>query len=104
MTVLRFLAGLFLIAALIAFVDDVTRTLIGAGHFSPTSLGKLWTDTAPKTLLAVKSAVNHGAGAILWNGVISKLLQMPTFALLGVIGGVLGYLGRRRHRIEIYTN
>jgi hypothetical protein len=104
MTVLRFLAGLFLIAALIALVDDATQPLTGAGPFSPTSLGRLWAETAPRSLAAARNAMSHGFGTLVWNAVIARLLQVPTFILLGVVGVLLGYLGRRRSRIEIFTN
>ena len=104
MTVLRFMAGLLLLAALIALVDDATRPLKGTGQFSPSSLGRLWNETAPKTLVAARSALGHGFGALVWNGIIAKILQLPTFLLLGVVGLVLAYFGRRRNRIEVFTN
>jgi hypothetical protein len=100
MTALRFLAGLFLMAALIALVSDATRPLLGMGPFVPTSLGKLWAETAPKSLAAVR----QGLPPILWTSLVAALLRLPTFVLLGLIGIVLGYLGRRRSRVDIYIN
>lgn len=104
MTVLRFLAGLLLIAALIALVSDVTRPLTGAGPFVPTSLGRLWAESAPKSLAAAKSAVSNGVSPAVWSMLAATLLRMPTFLLLGLVGAVLGWFGRRRNRVDIYVN
>ena len=104
MTVLRFLAGLCLIAALIALVADATGPLTGTGPFAPTSLARLWAETAPKSLAAARGAMSHGLSAVVWNTAIVKLLHVPTFAILGVLGVLFGYLGRRRRQLNVYTN
>ena len=104
MTVLRFLAGLFLIAALIALVADATRPLMGLGAFVPTSLGGLWAETAPRSLAAARNAFNQGVSPVVWSTLVASLLNAPAFLLLGATGLLLGYLGRRRSRIDVYTN
>ncbi len=104
MTVLRFLAGLLLLAALIALVSDATRPLMGAGPFVPTSLGRLWAETAPKSLAAARSAVNSGLSPAVWNMLAATLLAMPTFLLLGLAGAALGWLGRRRNKVNVFVN
>ncbi len=104
MTVLRFLAGLLLIAALVALVSDVTRALMAAGPFVPTSLGRLWAETAPKSLAAARAVVSQGLSPSAWGMLASTLLAMPTFLVLGTLGVLLGWLGRRRSKVNIYVN
>jgi hypothetical protein len=104
MTVLRFLAGLCLIAAVIALVSDATRPLLGIGPFTPTSLGKLWADAAPRSLAAARTAVSQGISPLAWNWLAASVLALPTFVLLGLAGICLGLLGRRRRRIDVFIN
>ena len=104
MTVLRFLAGLFLMAALIALVSDATRSLTGVGPFAPSSLGQLWAEAAPKSLSAVRSGISQGLSPVVWSTAVTGLLRLPTFLVLGAIGLLLGYLGRRRNRVDVYVN
>lgn len=104
MTVLRFLAGLCLIAALIAFVADATRPLSGLGRFAPTTLGQLWEEAAPTSLAAARTAISRSVSPAAWSTLSALMLKLPTFIVLGVIGVLLGWLGRRRRRINVYTN
>jgi len=101
---LRFLAGLFLLAAAIVLASDVTKPLAGTAAFVPTSLARHWQETAPKSLAAAKSAVTQRAGNFAWDGVVGQVLRMPSFALLGGLGVLCGYLGRRRRKVEIFVN
>ncbi len=104
MTVLRFLAGICLIAALVALVTDATRPRPEQAAFAPTSLGKLWSDTAPRSLAATRNAVSQASSPLIWDALVARVLQLPTFLALGGLGLLFGYLGRRRRRIDVFTN
>jgi hypothetical protein len=104
LTVLRFLAGLCLIAATIALVADATRPLSGVGHFAPTSLGQLWAETAPNSLAAARTVVSRSVSPAAWGTLNAVMLKLPTFIVLGAIGLLLGWLGRHRARVNVFTN
>lgn len=100
----RFLAGIFILLAAVAFVSDITPAVTGSGVFAVTSLGDLWVKVGPGSYNAAKAAITGSAAPWLWDGPISHLLGWPTFALFGVLGLLCGYAGRRRHEINIYVN
>jgi hypothetical protein len=104
MAVLRFLASLFLLVAVVALVSDVSPWLSGAKPFSATSLAKHWGDLTPGTLQAAKTAVSRTAGSWLWDYVILSIIRIPTSVLFGALGLALGWFGRRRRRVDIYSN
>lgn len=104
MAVLRFLASLFLLIAIVALVADLSPWLSGARPLTATSLAKHWGDLTPATLQATKTAVSRTAGSWLWDYVIFNIIRIPTSVLFGVLGLTLGWAGRRRRRVDIYAN
>lgn len=104
MTVLRFLAGLCLIAALIAFVTDYSRPRGPGGAFRATTLERMWNEAAPKSLSATRQTVSHAVSPAVWNMTAGAVLQLPTFLAFGLLAGLFGFLGRRRSSINVYVN
>ena len=92
--------ALWLIAgALVALVIDGTKT-IASSSLTVTSLGLAWFTISPATLLAAQEFVQRRIEAVighwLWDPLIQWILLLPTWAVLGAVGGGLAYLGRRR--------
>jgi hypothetical protein len=83
LAVFRFLAGTFLLIAVIAAVYDGTRSL-GTGGLAMTSLIEHWSRLAPALLNAVQGAVVRATHPLVWEMGLRKLL------------GVLLRLGRVR--------
>jgi hypothetical protein len=104
MAALRFVAGLFLLAAVIALVSDVTRTQLGLAGGPSTSLLKHLADLAPSSLAAAQRAVQNNLHPLVWDPVLKSFLSLPAWASLAAIGLLLAYAGRRRYRVNIYTN
>jgi len=105
MTVLRFLGGLFLLAAVIALTADFTRADPGGALLPPfASLLKHWADLAPQSLAAAKRAVEVRAHPLIWDPVIRSLLMLPAWMSLGAVGLLLSWLGRPRRRVDIFAN
>jgi hypothetical protein len=105
MVVLRFLASLFLLIATVALVSDVTRATTGqAPAFTATAVGKHLADAAPATLNLARGAVSRSSVPWMWEALIAPLLRVPTFVLFGLLAALCGYAGRRRRRIDIFTN
>ena len=104
MAALRFVAGLFLLVAIIALVFDATRVQLGMPGPPSTSLLKHLSDFAPASLAAAQRAVQKNIHPVVWDPLIKSFLSLPAWASFGVIGLLLAYAGRRRHQINIFTN
>jgi hypothetical protein len=102
--VLRFLASLFLLAAVLAFAADSTQMLSGTGPFKSTSFAQHWQDLAPTTLARARDALSTGQASFLWPYLVEPLIALPSFLLFGLLAALTGYIGRRRRRVEIFVN
>jgi hypothetical protein len=100
MPVLRFSAGLLILAAAITLVRDASPWLAGIGPFQAKSLMQHWTELSPRTLTALRSSV----GGSVWQLVIAPLLGLPTVLTAVVLAVAIGWLGRRRRKINVYAN
>jgi hypothetical protein len=103
MALLRFVASVLLLIAVIALVYDGTRTLAGGGTVV-TSTGEHWSKLAPASLKAAQGAVRRYSHPLVWDTFISRLLMLPAWALLGGLGVLFAYAGRRRRRVNVYAN
>jgi len=98
----RFLAGVFLLVAVIAAVYDGTRSL-AVGSLVMTSLLEHWSKLAPTLLAAAQSGVQRATHPLVWD-MVRKLLTVPAWALFAAAGMVLAYAGRRRRRVNVFAN
>jgi hypothetical protein len=101
---LRFLAGVLLLVAAMAATNDVTRSLAAGRTLAPVSTLEHWSALAPKTLDLARKAVQRHTHPLVWDMGLAKVLQLPAWGLLGLLGLVLAYLGRRRREVNIYAN
>jgi hypothetical protein len=102
---LRFLAGVLLLVALIAAIHDGTRALESRGtEITMTSLGEQWSKVAPISHKNAQAAVKRYTHPIIWDGLIQRLLLLPTWAVFGSLGLVAAYAGRRRRRVNVFAN
>ena len=99
----RFLAGTFLLVAVIFAVNDVTRAQT-SGPSSFASLYEGWATLSPATLKSAQTNVQRYTHPTVWTWGIAKVLQLPAWGLLGGLGLLLAYAGRRRRRVNIYAN
>ena len=100
---LRFLAGTLLLVAVIFAVSDATRSLGPTGATAVT-VHQAWSTVSPISLSAAQGAVQRYTHPAVWNWGVLKILQLPAWALLGLLGLILAFLGRRRRRVNIYAN
>ena len=100
---LRFLAACLLLVAVIAAVDDITRSR-SAGHAIVTPAFDHWAKLAPATFNSARVAVQKGTHPVVWDYGVRGALKLPTWALFGLVGLLLAYAGRRRRRVNIYAN
>jgi hypothetical protein len=100
---LRFLAGVFLLVAVIFAVNDATR-LAGPDRASAVTVHQTWSAVAPNSLNAAQRAVQNTTHPGVWNWGVLWLLQLPAWTLFGLLGLILAFVGRRRRRVNIYAN
>jgi hypothetical protein len=102
----RFVGLWFIAGALVAIVIDATKT-IAASALTVTPLGLAFYTLTPSTLISVQEFVQQKieptVGGWLWDPVIQWILLLPTWAVLGFLGFLLTYLGRRRRVRTAYA-
>ena len=102
--VLRGLAGVCLIIAAVGLASDMgTATMGGKRQIEPTSVVQNWQRFSPSSLEATRSFLTKRARPWVWEA-FSAPLRMPTFVFFALLGLMFGYLGRRRHRVNIFAN
>jgi hypothetical protein len=102
MGVLRFLASILLLVAVIAAIYDGTRALESrGGEFIMTSLGEQWSKVAPISHKNAQAAVRRYTHPFVWDGLIQRLLLLPTWAVFGSLGLITAYAGRR---VNVFVN
>ncbi len=96
--VLRLVAALLLLTAVIALVADWV-------HQRPwTSSADYWQNLSPASYANAGKLVSRALGEWVWNPLIGALLALPAYVLLGALALALGYAGRRRRRVNVYVN
>lgn len=103
-SMLRMLARPLLIAAVVALVYDGTRTMAGGSGLVMTTVEQHWANLAPKSLAASKTLVTTRIHPFIWTSGIERVLKLPAWLVLGVLGLVLVWLGQRRREVRIFTN
>ncbi|MGD9866567.1 MAG: hypothetical protein AB7U38_01055 [Hyphomicrobiales bacterium] len=103
MLVLRILGVWSLLVAMISLTIDGTRTIAGSGALIVTSLDEQWRQLHSASWTAARDALTDIHPA-LWDVVSSGVLAVPTWLFFGLLGILLYWLGRRRTRINVYSN
>ena len=104
MAVLRFLASLFALIAVVALVTDATPALSGTGPFKATSVIGYWRELAPSTLLTARAAITRTTFPWVWDPMLTSVLNLPAAALFGFLALLCGYFGRRREQMKMHVN
>jgi hypothetical protein len=99
--------GLWLIAgALVAIVVDATKS-IAASRLTVTALGATWYAISPTSLMAtqefVQQSIEPAIGHWLWDPLIQWTLLLPAWLVLGLLGALFTWLGRRRRLKVAYA-
>ncbi|MFM9943336.1 MAG: hypothetical protein ACKVP7_28045 [Hyphomicrobiaceae bacterium] len=101
---LRMVARPLLLIAVVALVYDGTRTLAGGSGIVITSLMEHWQGLFPASLDGLKQFVVRRMSQAAWDGGLLKMLRLPAWLVLGVLGLVLAWIGRKRHKVNVYMN
>jgi hypothetical protein len=104
MPVLRFIASLFALVAVVALVADATPALNGSAPFAMNSVVGDWTLLAPASLVAARTAVSSGTAPWVWDSLVLSVINLPTPVVFGILAVVFGYFGRRREVMKLHVN
>jgi hypothetical protein len=99
----RIVARLLLIAAVVALVYDGTRTLAGGAGFVVTPLIDHLQTLTPQLLQGVKSALVR-LHPQAWDAAALRILRLPGWLVIGALGLLLAWAGRKRRRVSVYVN
>ena len=98
---LRIIGTTLLAAALILVILDGTRSL-GTNALVMTPLGETWRAIHADSLAGVQSFIESRFFGPLLEGLISAILALPGWVVLGVPGALLAWLGRsKRTRVFV---
>lgn len=95
---LRFLAALFLLAAVILFFAGVTQ------QGTHTSTATHWQSISPSSFAAFQASVTRNIGAWAWDPVLLSVLRLPAYILFGSLALINGIAGRRRRVVNVFIN
>lgn len=95
----RLAAMVALSVAVIMAVLDTTRS-VAASALVLTPLKTSWLAVSPDTLSAFEVFVREKAGPVLWDGFITRILDLPGFAVFAALSLLLYAIGYRRRRPE----
>ena len=102
--VLRALSAACFIVAAVALASDLsTTTRVKPSAFQTTSVIEHWHTVAPNSLETTRTYLIKRTRPWIWDAV-SAPLRLPAFGFFVLIGSLIGYLGRRRKRINIFAN
>ena len=101
--VLRFISGVLLLVATVALISEATRAQLGVPGAPFTPLLTQLTQSAPQSMATFQRGLRN-VHPVLWDPVMRSALSAPAWASIGAIGLALGWLGRRRRRVDVFTN
>ncbi|MFN3746044.1 MAG: hypothetical protein ACK4TL_15190 [Hyphomicrobiaceae bacterium] len=102
--VLRILARILLLVALIALVSDGTRTIANGEGLVVTSALAYWAEVAPTMLENLKRTLSVKIHPLFWDGMVVPLLSLPAWLVLGGLATIFLYIGRKRRETKIFVN
>jgi hypothetical protein len=66
-------------------------------------LGQLWTDIHAASMQSAQAAVQASLPSLVWDPLITTVLDQPSWLIFGIVGTVLILLGRKRKPLIGYA-
>lgn len=101
---MRFLAALFALFALISFAADISRPIVDGQSPGTTSLLQHMQTLAPTFVAALQRTTENATATFVWNPVLTSILSMPAWLIFLLLAVGTGFLGRPRRRVRIFVN
>jgi hypothetical protein len=101
--VFRFVGLLCLALAFIFLVYDGTKWIADRQIYI-SSVGTTWSNVHQNSLIALQPMVERHLGTWFWQGLFQPyFLEQPVWLVLGIVGGLLILLGRKRRKLIGYA-
>jgi len=100
--IFRFLGFLILAGGFIALIYDGTKSIAGKS-FVFTPVGQIWNNVHANSLLLLQPALERHVSPFLWDPVMLTILTAPAWLVLGILGGILMLIGRKRRPLIGYS-
>lgn len=104
MLLLRIIGVWLMLLAVVALVYDGTRILANNGDMVFTSLGEHWFALHPASLNTAQAGIERHVAPFLWDPVITTILLLPAWVVVGGLGALFYLLGYRRKKLDVFTN
>jgi len=101
---MRFLAALFALFALISFASDVSRPAVDGQGPGTMSLLQHLQSLAPTFVAALQRTIENATGTFVWDPLLTSFLSLPAWLLFLLFAVGAGFLGRPRRRVRIFVN
>lgn len=101
---LRFLAALFALFALISLAADISRPAIAGESFTATSLMQHLQAVAPSFVAGLEKSVSRSVGPFFWDPILTSILGLPASLLFLLLAIAAGVAGRPCRRVQIFVN
>jgi hypothetical protein len=102
--VLRALARLLLLLALIALISDGTRTIANDSGLVVTSTLQYASELTPNLLENIKRTLSLKIHPLMWDGFMVPLLRLPAWLFLAALAMLMLLVGRKRRETNIFVN
>ena len=101
---LRIMGVWLLLLAMVAAVIDATKSLAAGGAWVFTPQGQQWQALSPETLRDAKAAIESSVSPMVWDPIMTTILDAPTWVVFGILGVLLYWLGQKRKQVEVFIN
>lgn len=102
--ILRLIARPLLLLAVVALVYDGTRTLAGGSGIAITPLFEHWQAFAPRSLATFQGFIGRVLTPSAWDGVMLRVVMLPAWLIVGLLGFMLAWLGRKPRGTKVFIN
>ena len=103
MVVLRCIAWVLFLLAIIALVGDLTRAANG-GSAAMTTVFGYWKTVSPQSVAEAAAFVRRHLHTFFWDQVAMRVLLLPLWLMIAAIGLTCAVLGRKKRRVNIFAN
>lgn len=90
--------------AVLMFVIDATKSFKDEQGWATTTLAEQWNEMSAIGFANFRTMVEEQLGSGAWEYGVLMALQIPTWIFFAVLGALFYWAGRRRHRIEVFSN
>ena len=104
MVIFRFLGSWLLAMGALALINDIARAMAPGMKLAFLSMRGLWQMFHEASLTSLQNLLQKSLHPLMWDPIMLALLKLPAWVVLGAVGGALCFLGRRRRRVELFTN